>query len=306
MDKPASYADRPLAGMGLMLLFCALAPLGDGLAKLLGGVVPLVILLLVRFGAQAVLLSPVLSRPAPRLSPRQWRLIALRTGLHMAGIGLMFTALRFLPLADAVAIAFVMPFIMLLLGHFVLGEAVGPHRMVACAFGFLGTLLVMQPSFAEVGWPALLPVGVAVCFALFMLVTRQLAQEVSPLRLQALSGIMASIVLGAALLFWGDALGLRTFWPDRESLLLMGVLGVVGTLAHLAMTWALRLAPSATLAPMQYLEIPIATLLGWMMFRDLPNGIAVLGIAVTVATGLYVIWRERRTAQAPTPVPPPL
>lgn len=306
MDKPASYADRPLAGMGLMLLFCALAPLGDGLAKLLGGVVPLVILLLVRFGAQAVLLSLVLSRPAPRLSPRQWRLIALRTGLHMAGIGLMFTALRFLPLADAVAIAFVMPFIMLLLGHFVLGEAVGPHRMVACAFGFLGTLLVMQPSFAEVGWPALLPVGVAVCFALFMLVTRQLAQEVSPLRLQALSGIMASIVLGAALLFWGDALGLRTFWPDRESLLLMGMLGLVGTLAHLAMTWALRLAPSATLAPMQYLEIPIATLLGWLMFRDLPNGIAVLGIAVTVATGLYVIWRERRTAQAPTPVPPPL
>ncbi|WP_424966910.1 DMT family transporter [Dinoroseobacter sp. S375] len=306
MEKPASYADRPLAGMGLMLLFCALAPLGDGLAKLLGGVVPLVILLLVRFGAQAVLLSPVLSRPAPPLSPRQWRLIALRTGLHMAGIGLMFTALRFLPLADAVAIAFVMPFIMLLLGHFVLGEAVGPHRMVACAFGFLGTLLVMQPSFAEVGWPALLPVGVAVCFALFMLVTRQLAQEVSPLRLQALSGIMASIVLGAALLFWGDALGLRTFWPDRESLLLMGLLGVVGTLAHLAMTWALRLAPSATLAPMQYLEIPIATLLGWLMFRDLPNGIAVLGIAVTVATGLYVICRERRTARAPTPVPPPL
>ncbi|WP_424968921.1 DMT family transporter [Dinoroseobacter sp. S76] len=306
MSHAPPNSDRPLAGMGMMLVFCALAPLGDGLAKLLGGVVPLVILLLVRFGSQAVLLSPVLLRPAPRLSPRQWRLIALRTGLHMLGLGLMFTALRFLPLADAVAIAFVMPFIMLLLGRFVLGEAVGPHRMVACVFGFLGTLLVMQPSFAEVGWPALLPVGVAMSFALFMLVTRQMAQEISPLRLQALSGVMASVVLLGLLLFWGDSFGLRTFWPDPQTLLLMAVLGVIGTLAHLAMTWALKLAPSATLAPMQYLEIPIATLLGWLMFRDLPNGIAVLGITVTVATGLYVIWRERRAAQTPTPVPPPL
>ncbi|MEM1077153.1 MAG: DMT family transporter [Pseudomonadota bacterium] len=306
MSHASTHSDRPLAGMGLMLLFCALAPLGDGIAKMLGGIVPLAILLLARFGVQAVLLSPVLARPAPPLSRRHWQLIGLRTGLHMLGIGLMFTALQFLPLADAVAIAFVMPFIMLLLGRFVLEEHVGPHRMVACVLGFIGTLLVVQPSFAEVGWPAFLPVGVAVCFALFMLTTRQVAQHVSPLRLQALSGLMASFVLGAVMLFWGDSFGLRTFWPDPGTLLLMGVLGVIGTLAHLAMTWALRLAPSATLAPMQYLEIPMATLLGWLMFRDLPNGIAVIGIAVTVATGLYVIWRERRAAQTPTPVPPPL
>ena len=65
----------------------------------------------------------------------------------------MFLSLRFLPLADAVAIAFVMPFIMLLLGKFVLDEEVGSRRLIACVVGFIGTLLVMQPSFAEVGWP---------------------------------------------------------------------------------------------------------------------------------------------------------
>jgi drug/metabolite transporter (DMT)-like permease len=77
---------------------------------------------------------------------------------------------------------------------------------------------------------------------------------------------------------------------------LLFLMGTVGTIAHLLMTWSLRFAPSATLAPMQYLEIPFATIIGWMIFRDLPNGLAALGIMVTVGAGLYVIWRERRNA----------
>lgn len=291
--------DRPLPGMALMLLFCALAPLGDGIAKLLGGLVPLAVLLLVRFGVQAVVLAPLCLRTRPPLSRRSWRLLVQRTLLHIVGIGLMFTALRFLPLADAVAIAFVMPFIMLLLGKYVLGEAIGPRRIIACLFGFSGTLLVVQPSFAEVGWPALLPVGVALCFALFMLTTRQLTRDVDPIQMQAISGVMASAVLGAALLVCAEPLGLRTFWPSASTLALMGLLGLVGTAAHLAMTWALRLAPAATLAPMQYLEIPFATALGWWIFQDLPNGLAMVGIAITVATGLYIVWREH------TPPAPP-
>lgn len=294
-------ADRPLLGIALMLLFCALAPLGDGVAKMLGGIVPLAVLLLVRFATQALLLSPLALGPAPRLTARQWRLIVLRTGLHMLGIGMMFSALRFLPLADAIAIAFVMPFLMLLLGKYVLHEAVGPRRLGACIVGFAGTLLVVQPSFAEVGAPALLPVGVAVCFALFMLTTRQLARDVDPIRLQALSGWIASAVLLLALLLWAEDFGARQFWPDTRVLVLLAVLGVVGTAAHLAMTWALRLAPSATLAPMQYLEIPFATAIGWILFRDLPNGMAALGIAVTIAAGLYIVWREHRPAPARRP-----
>lgn len=291
--------DRPLAGMGLMLLFCALAPLGDSIAKLLGDLVPLAILLLARFGVQALLLAPFSLRTRPPLSRRSWRLLAQRTLLHIVGIGMMFTALRYLPVADAVAIAFVMPFMMLLLGKYVLGEEIGPRRIAACAMGFVGTLLVVQPSFVEVGWPALLPVGVALCFALFMLTTRQLTRDVDPVQMQAISGVMATGVLGLALLLWAEPLGTRTFWPSSTTLALMGVLGVVGTAAHLAMTWALRLAPAATLAPMQYIEIPFATALGWWIFRDLPNGLAMVGIAITVATGLYIVWREHSPPAPP-------
>jgi drug/metabolite transporter (DMT)-like permease len=297
--------DRPALGILLMIGFCAAAPLGDSIAKLLGDTVPLLQLLLVRFTAQAVLLLPLIWWGGHSLvmTPRVFRLTAYRTVLHIAGIGAMFTALRFLPLADAVAIAFVMPFIMLLLGRMVLNEEVGPRRLIACVVGFIGTLLVVQPAFADVGWPALLPLAVALIFALYMLVSRQLARDNEPMVLQAVSGIMATVLLGAIALATRDVdfapLGL--VMPSARDVWLLAAIGVIGTYAHLLMTWSLRFAPSATLAPMQYLEIPFATLIGWLIFRDLPNGLAAFGIAITVASGLYIVWRERATAQ---PVPP--
>lgn len=294
-------ADRPLLGMSFMLGFCVLAPLGDSFAKLLGGHVPLGQLLFVRFAIQALMLAPLVLRDPSRaaMSPRALRLTLVRTVIHIAAIAAFFTALRYLPLADAVAIAFVMPFIMLLLGRFVLGETVGPRRLAACTVGFVGTLLVIQPSFADVGAVALLPVFVAVAFALFMLVTRQIAKEVDPVTLQAVSGVFATVLIAAALLVFAgsdiEAFGL--VWPSAGEAALMLGIGVVGTVGHLMMTWSLRFAPSATLAPMQYLEIPVATFIGWAIFGDLPDGLAALGIAITIASGLYIVHRERVTAR---------
>ncbi len=300
--------DRPVFGIVLMLGFCVLAPLGDSIAKLLGESTPLGLLVLVRFAIQAVILIPLVAatgRPW-RMRGRVLRLTVIRTGLHIIGITAMFSALQFLPLADAVAIAFVMPFIMLLLGKYVLNEEVGHRRLIACVVGFAGTLLVIQPSFAEVGLPALLPLIVAVVFALFMLVTRQIAKETDPVSLQAVSGVMATIFL-LPLILWGTQSGiweLSLIMPTGNAHWLLLAIGILGTVAHLLMTWSLRYAPSATLAPMQYLEIPVATLFGWLIFHDLPNGIAALGILITMAAGLYVILRERATARsAPTETP---
>jgi drug/metabolite transporter (DMT)-like permease len=218
----------------------------------------------------------------------------------------MFLSLRYLPLADAVAIAFVMPFIMLLLGRFVLDEEVGLRRLLACAVGFMGTLLVVQPSFAAVGPPALLPLVVAVVFAFFMLVTRKLAKATDPVSLQVVSGLMASallipLVLVASRFDWP---GLTPVVPSSRAVVLLLMLGALGTLAHLLMTWSLRFAPSATLAPMQYLEIPFATLIGWLVFRDFPNGLALVGIAVTMAAGLYIVARERAVSRQSVPQSP--
>ncbi|MEM7059484.1 MAG: DMT family transporter [Pseudomonadota bacterium] len=296
-------SDRPFLGIVLMLVFCVLAPLGDSFAKILGETIALGVLLVIRFGVQAVILSPItLWQRAPFSLPRhliKWTLI--RTALHIVGIGMMFTSLRFLPLADALAIAFVMPFIMLLLGHFVMGEFVGPHRIAACAVGFVGTLLIIQPNFVEVGYPALLPLGVAVSFALFMMVTRKIARDIDPIRLQMVSGLQACLYLAPVLILWPAARdGVHLDLPTDTWMLLIGI-GVIGTAAHLLMTWSLRFAPTSTLAPVQYLEIPFATVIGWLIFADLPNGLAAIGICVTIAAGLYIILRERRLAQMAEP-----
>ncbi len=290
--------DRPFLGVMLMLAFCVLAPLGDSIAKLLGGVVALSVLILVRFGVQAAVLLPLVAFGGMgfRLPPGVLLWTLLRTVLHILGIGLMFSALRYLPLADALAIAFVMPFIMLLLGHFAMGEHVGLHRMVACAIGFVGTVLVIQPNFVEVGYPALLPLGVAVVFALFMMVTRRVARTLDPIKLQAISGVQATIILIAVLFIFPTTFGAVSFQFDAETWGLLAALGLIGTFAHLFMTWSLRFAPASTLAPMQYLEIPFGTAIGWLIFSDLPNGLAAVGICITVGAGLYVILRERRLA----------
>ena len=284
-----------------MLGFCILAPVGDAFAKLLGPTVPLGQLVFTRFAVQAVLLIPLIALTGIRwqLSPRAWRLAFVRTVLHIFGIGGMFTSLQFLPLADAIAIVFVMPFIMLLLGRFVLDEEVGPHRLAACAVGFIGTLLVIQPNFLAVGWIALLPVAVAVVFALFMLTTRKIAKEVDPIALQAVSGVMAVVLLLPILAFGltSDFAPLVFVRPNAAEWQMLAAIGVLGTLAHLLMTWSLRFAPSATLAPMQYLEIPVATLVGFWLFSELPDTLAAYGITLTAAAGVYVVLREQATVR---------
>lgn len=301
--------DNPLLGILLMLGFCIVAPMGDAVAKILGQSIPLGELLLVRFAVQAFILIPLVwySKRAWRMQGRVLSLTFFRTILHIIGIGMMVTALQYLPLADAVAIAFVMPFLMLLLGKYVLGEEVGSRRLMACIVGFVGTLLVIQPSFAEIGWPALLPLGVAVNFSVFMLVTRQIAKETDPIGLQAVSGVMAVAVM-LPLLLASSGLGINALtlvMPNGFEWGMLWTIGILGSLAHLLMTWSLRFAPSATLAPMQYLEIPIATVIGFFVFQDLPNGIAAFGITITIAAGVYIILRERAMSHQQNATPEP-
>ena len=196
-----------------------------------------------------------------------------------------------------------MPFIRLLLGHFVMNEYVGLHRMVACAIGFVGTLLVIQPNFVEVGYPALLPLGVAVVFALFMMVTRKIARALDPIKLQAISGVQATVMLVALLILMPAGLEDFSLKFDTQTWALLAVLGLIGTFAHLFMTWSLRFAPASTLAPMQYLEIPFGTAIGWLIFSDLPNGLAAVGICITIGAGLYIILRERRLSEQSAKTP---
>lgn len=289
--------DRPLLGILLMLGFSALAPMGDAVVKLLGDLVPVAFFVLWRFALQALLLTPVVlaTRSLRSMTGRQYLLILIRTLCHIVGVGSIFVAFRHLPLADAIAIAFVMPFLSLLLGKYILGEEVGLRRLLACCVGFAGTLLVIQPSFLAVGPAALWPLLTALAFAVFMLVGRQIAQQADPIAIQMVSGFIATTIMIPLMV-----LGAKFNWPEfgyviptGKTLWLLLLAGIIGTVAHLLMTWSLRFAPSTTLAPLTYVEIPITTLVGFVVFGDLPNALAATGICISVAAGLYVIFREQ-------------
>ena len=294
-------ADRPIVGIGFVLVFCVFAPLGDAAAKSIALATPLLVLLMARYLVQWLLPVPLILLSGRRLTmtAKVARIILARSIVHIAGVAVMFTAYRYLPLADALAIAFVFPFIMLVMGRFFLDEQVGIQRLGACTVGFLGTLLIIQPSFAVVGPPALLPLLVAFLFALLVLLTRQIAKDYDPVCLQSASGLVSAALLFLAWMLARplDIADMQFIVPDMPQGLTLALVGIFGTLAHLAMTYAVRFAPSATLAPIQYVELPIATVIGWAMFNELPNGLAALGIMITIIAGLAVIYFEHQ-AQA--------
>ena len=296
-----SSPDRILAGVALMVGFCLTAPMLDVAAKLASDSVPVGQITAARFILQCVLMAPfiLLMGLSLRVPRGQWLALVLRAVFLFVSTFCFIAAIRVMPLADALAIVFVEPFIVLLVGKFYLGEDVGPRRVAAALVGFVGVLLVIQPSFAAFGTVALLPLGTAVGFAFYILVTRGLSRQVHPVSLQFHTGLIASLLcIPVMILAEGSGSDLLDpVWPAGVAWLWLIGVGFFATLSHMMMTYALSLAPSATLAPLQYLELPVATLLGYLVFRDFPNALSLTGIAIIIGAGLYMIHRERVTAR---------
>jgi drug/metabolite transporter (DMT)-like permease len=181
-----------------------------------------------------------------------------------------------------------------------MGDHVGPRRIAACAVGFCGCLLVIQPSLAAFGLVALWPLGTAASFAVYMLVTRGLSTRMLPIPMQLHTSTLA-FLLCLPVLLWAEGRGnaaLDPVWPEGVYWFWLAGVGVASAGAHMLMTVALRFAPSATLAPLNYLEIVVSVALGFLVFGDFPNALTWAGIAVIVGSGLYVIHRERLASAA--------
>lgn len=302
--------DRTLIGILCMIAFAVIAPGMDAFAKATPPYIPVMQILAFRFGVQFLILAPLvlwmslLHRPGPG----ECALHMVRAALIVVATGLFFSAVRSMPIANAIAIFFVEPFILTLLGGLILREEVGPRRIIACIIGFAGAILVIQPSFQDLGLVALFPLGTALCFAFYMIMTRQMAKRIHPFALQSHTALAAClIVLPLLALFDGSGSALLDPAMPRGAAIwtLLGV-GIVSTISHLFISFALRFAPAATIAPLQYLEIVSATALGYWVFSDFPDVLTWIGIGIIVGSGLFVFMRER-AAQArstlPTPAP---
>lgn len=301
--------DHPMLGVGLMIGFCITAPLLDVAAKLASAQISVGQITAARFVIQAAIMLPVclVLRQSLRPERQDIGLISLRALLLLAATFFFVGAIRVMPLADALAIVFVEPFLILLMGKFFLGETIGARRIGAAIVGFAGVLMVIQPSFEAFGTVALLPLGTAVTFASYMLVTRKLSARMDPVAMQyqtaVFGGAMAVVILAAS--YPSNAPSLQVTMPQGIYWLWLFGVGAFASLSHMLITMALRFAPSATLAPLHYTELISAGIFGYLVFGDFPNTLALTGIAVILLAGLYVIHRERITARAQVTAQPP-
>jgi S-adenosylmethionine uptake transporter len=299
-------------GLFLMVLSVLVSPIIDIFAKLAVTSVPATEITFVRLLFQMAVLGPICLLRGT-LFDVTWR----KTGLHAArGLLMAITMITFvtplavMEVADAIAIFFVEPIILTILGSIVLKETIGWRRYTACGVGFFGSLLVIQPSLQEVGPIALFPVVSAFSLALFFLLTRLVSQSEDPWSMQFYAGFWGALFSGLLLLS-GTAAGitiLTPVMPDAENMVYIAGAAAAATVAGVLGVYAYRAAPASTLAPLQYLEIVSATILGWWVFGHLPDALKWVGIAIIIGSGLYVIFRERqlnRTATTP-PVSTPI
>ena len=294
--------DTTLQGILLMLAFCVIAPLLDVSAKLAAeNGVPVGEITAARFVVQAALMLPVMlvMGLALRLSARALAYTTLRALFLLVSTFAFVSGIEVMPIADALAIVFVEPFILLILGHFLFADQVGPRRIVACAVGFVGALFVIQPSLAAFGLVALWPLATAVLFAFYMLVTRAISAWMHPVTMQFHTS-WTGLLLCLPVMVLADGTGIPSLdpiWPEGWNWLWLFMVGFWAAVSHMCMTYALKFAPSATLAPLHYFEIVTAVILGYLIFDDFPNPLTFAGIAVIVASGLYIIHRERLAAR---------
>lgn len=298
MAKSGTDRARTGLGVGLMMGFALFAPVMDALAKVIGDSVAVGQIAATRFVAQSILLFPltVLFHWLHRPHATEIALHFARAALLLIATGFFFTALRFMPMADTISIFFVGPFFVLLLGRLFLGEVVGARGYAACAVGFTGALFIIQPSFTSVGTAALFPLVTAVTFAIYLVLTRQMATRMHPITMQVYTGF-AALALAVPILWAFEGSGvpaLDPVWPDDRTLFLLLALGIVATISHVLISFSLSMAPASLVAPVQYLEIVSATVLGFFIFGDLPGPYTYLGVALIVGAGLYVVAGETK------------
>lgn len=298
MPHKAPFApDRIVLGTMLMLGFCLTAPLLDVCAKLASAAIPVGQITGARFLVQSLIMLPalILWRYPLRFDPSLLRLLFARALLLVLSTFCFVAAIASMPIADALAIVFVEPFLLLLIGNYALREKVGPRRLAACAVGFLGVLLVIQPSFEAFGAVAFLPLGTALFFALYMLITRALSRRIQAVPMQFHSAWIGTLFCLPILLF-AEGSGIQSLDPVMPQgifwFFLIGV-GAASSLSHLLMSLALSHAPATVLAPLHYLELVSAAAFGYLVFKDTPNEMALAGMTVIIGCGLYIIHRER-------------
>ena len=279
---------RHRAGIGYMVLGVASLSGMDAIGKRLAVDYPVFQMLAVRSTVALALLGLLLSVRGglPVLRTRQPLGHAMRSLCGLVAFVCFYAALRHMPLADAVAVAFGSPFLVTALAGVLLKEPVGGRRWLAIAVGFLGMLLVVRPGAAGLRPAALLVLASGVAYAFMMLLARAMTRPGRPHE-NTLSFVFYMLA-GQAAAGWLVAAGA---WrsPDGPAFLAMCAMGVLGIFGNYGLAEAFRSAPVAVVAPFEYTGLIWAVLLGVVLFGDLPSASFWAGAVLIVGSGLFTL-----------------
>jgi drug/metabolite transporter (DMT)-like permease len=289
-----------LIGIGLMCGAVADFACLDAMGKYLGTHMDILQVVGVRY-ASAFLLTLLISNPIVRpglLQTAKPKLQVIRSTLLLGSTFFNFLAFRYLQLDEALAILFSTPFMVAILAGPMLGEWVGWRRWIAIGVGLVGVLVVVRPGLGGLQWAALLSGASAVCYAFYSITTRMLARYDS-----SQTTLFYSNMLGAAIM-----LPILPFvWTPPRSILdgvLMVAMGAFGAFGHYLLILAHRHAPASVLSPFMYTQLIWATALGYLVFANVPSRWTLAGAAIVIASGLYLLHRERRVHGTVAPTEP--
>ncbi|MGI3171572.1 DMT family transporter [Pseudooceanicola sp. C21-150M6] len=262
----------------------------DALAKAISLRSSPVMALWARYAGQGII---VLILVAPRL-----RTVArsnfpglqlVRSVLLLCATGCFFVGLGYLEIAEATAIMDINPMIITLGAAVFLGEKLGPRRIIAIVIAMIGAMIVIRPGSGVMSWAALFPLGSAIFYSTFSLITRHVGNREDPWTSLLYGALFGSIVMtGIVLVSWQT--------PDLTTMVLMAAIACVGTLAQLLFIRAFTAGEAAMLAPFGYVGLIFATFWGYSAFGEVPDIWTVTGAVVIVASGVYVWHRETRAA----------
>jgi drug/metabolite transporter (DMT)-like permease len=283
-------SSRASTGISLMLFAMAILPIMDAIGKHLGQILPVLFIVWGRMVFSSLFTLPaVLVRHglAGAIRPQRPLVQLTRSVLMVISTMSFFAGLRYLPIADTLAIFFIMPLVVTALAPLVLGEHVGVRRWSAVVVGFIGTLIIIRPGFHGVNIGTLWALTAGVSMAVFMLLTRKIAGSIDPL-INNFQTTLIGAVLASFALPW--------VWqsPGLENWGLLAVLGAIAALGHYAMIRAYDFASAPTLAPLAYTEMVSAAAIGYLVFGDLPDLWTILGVAILIGSAVYISYRESR------------
>jgi drug/metabolite transporter (DMT)-like permease len=288
VSQPAASDQRAtLRGIVAICLTASLFSVGDVMAKYVTQDYPVLLAVWARYCVQMVVMSVLFlpRRPLDLVKSRRPFLQIARSGSNVVSTCLFIYAIGFLPIAEATAIGFVSPLMVVALSVPLLGEVVGIRRWTAVGVGFFGALVMIRPGFEGFNWAALLIVFTAFVYALFQIATRILSAYDKPNVTLFYTSAVGVVMMSCTVPFvWTDV----PLW----AWLLMGGQGVLGGFAHYFLIKAYTLAPVAVVAPFNYTQIVTSAALGFFVFGAFPDALTWLGAAIVIGSGLYVIYRE--------------